>query len=94
MTLTTGITGGGGLLPTSSSKFVQRSVQSLQVSAVVSVERDTLRAALAREALVNTADLAALEGTLIKMVPLGELRYQAIVDAYAVAAANSVARFQ
>ena len=43
-----------------------------------------------RTALVNTALLSKDEENFIQMAPLGEARYKAIVDAYAIYAAGEV----
>lgn len=44
----------------------------------------------ARTALVNTALLSKDEESFIRLAPLGEARYKAIVDAYAIYAAGEV----
>lgn len=45
---------------------------------------------VARTALVNTAMLSKDEETFIQFAPLGEARYKAIADAYAIYAAGEV----
>jgi hypothetical protein len=51
------------------------------------------RALLARTALQNAGSLSALEEQLIQMAPSGEARYRHIVDAYAIGAAQMIARW-
>jgi hypothetical protein len=46
----------------------------------------------ARTGLLNTAMLSKDEESCIQMAPLGEARYKAIVDAYAIYAAGEVGR--
>lgn len=46
----------------------------------------------ARTGLINTAILSKDEEQFIGMAPLGEARYKAIVDAYAIYAAGEVGR--
>jgi hypothetical protein len=43
--------------------------------------------------LNNLGALSALEGHLIEVAPLGEARYRAIVDAYALGAAQAIQRW-
>jgi len=47
---------------------------------------------VARTALTNTALLTKDEESFIQLAPLGEARYKAIVDAYAIYAAGEVGR--
>lgn len=51
------------------------------------------RGVLANTALQNVGALTALEQHLIEIAPLGEARYKAIVDAYALGAAQSISRW-
>lgn len=46
----------------------------------------------ARTGLLNTAMLSKDEETFIQFAPLGEARYKAIVDTYAIYAAGEVGR--
>jgi hypothetical protein len=46
-----------------------------------------------RTALVNVALLSQEEEQCIRLAPLGEARYKAIVDAYAIYAAGEIGRF-
>jgi hypothetical protein len=55
--------------------------------------REEVRAVLANTALQNAGALSELEGYLCRIAPSGASRYQHIVDAYALGAANVIARW-
>lgn len=57
---------------------------------LVRAARLDAEAHVARTALVNTALLTKDEENFIQFAPLGEARYKAIVDAYAIVAAGEV----
>jgi len=71
---------------------VVRAVQREYGRGLIQTARVEARAHVARVALVNTALLSADEASFIQMAPLGEARYKAIVDAYAIYAASEVGR--
>ncbi|MEU2869795.1 hypothetical protein ABZ769_11400 [Streptomyces olivoreticuli] len=58
------------------------------------VAETRLRAAadVTRTGLAHLADLSAEEERLVRLAPLGEVRYRAIIDQYAALAAGEIAR--
>lgn len=70
-----------------------REIEQVQARALVADVREQGRALLANTALQNTGALTALEQHLIQVAPLGEARYKHIVDAYAMGAAMTIARW-
>jgi hypothetical protein len=72
---------------------VQREIEQVQARAIIAKLHEDGRAVLADTALNNLGALSALEGHLIEVAPLGEARYRAIVDAYALGAAQAIQRW-
>ena len=70
-----------------------KQLERVQVQALVADVREQGRALLANTALLNVSALSALEAHLIEVAPLGEARYKHIVDAYAMGAAQAIARW-
>lgn len=66
------------------SREVVRAVEVERGRGVVQAARVDAGAAVTRRAQINTALLTKDEENFIQMAPLGEYRYKAIVDAYAV----------
>ena len=60
---------------------------------LVTKTREEIRAGLTSAALQNVGALSALEQHLIEVAPLGAARYQHIVDAYTMGAAQTIARW-
>jgi hypothetical protein len=60
---------------------------------LVANTREEIRAAITSTALQNVGALSALEQHLIEVAPMGAARYQHIVDAYTVGAAQTIARW-
>jgi hypothetical protein len=60
---------------------------------LVTNTREEIRAAITSTALQNVGALSALEQHLIEVAPMGAARYQHIVDAYALGAAHTIARW-
>jgi hypothetical protein len=79
------------------SRTIQREASREVARAIgqglVTHAREECRAALASTALQNVGALSALEQHLIEIAPMGAARYQAIVDAYAIGAADTIARW-
>lgn len=70
-----------------------RQTEQLACRALVANLNEQARAHLANTALQNVGTLTALEEHLIHISPLGAARYQAIVDAYTIGAAQAVTRW-
>lgn len=70
-----------------------REMERVRAQALLAVEREQGRALLTNTALQNTAALSALEAHCLQVAPLGDARYKLIVDAYAMGAANTIARW-
>lgn len=70
-----------------------KAIEQVQAKALVANVHEEGRALLTNTALNNVGALSALEGHLIQVAPLGEARYRAIVDAYAMGAAISIQRW-
>ena len=70
-----------------------RQVERVVTQGLTTNSREQVRAMLTHTALQNVGALTALEEHLIKTCPLGAARYEAIVDAFAMGAANTIARF-
>lgn len=77
----------------STHRQTAREVERVQAQAIIADTREQGRALLANTALLNIGSLSALESHLIRVEPIGEARYKAVVDAYAMGAANAVARW-
>lgn len=71
---------------------IVRAVDREHGRGLVQAARVDARAYVARTALVNTALLSADEANFIQMAPLGEGRYRAIIDNFAIFAAGEVGR--
>lgn len=71
---------------------VVRAVEREYGRGLVVAARLDAGAHVTRTALINTAMLSRDEETFIQFAPLGEARYKAIVDAYAIYAAGEVGR--
>jgi len=70
-----------------------RQVERIVTQGLATNSREQVRAMLTHTALQNVGALTALEEHLIKTCPLGAARYEAIVDAYALGAAQTIARW-
>jgi hypothetical protein len=70
-----------------------RQVERVVSQGIAVNSREQIRALIANTALQNVGALTALEEHLIRIAPLGAARYEAIVDAYALGAAQTVARW-
>jgi hypothetical protein len=70
-----------------------RAVERVVIQGLVINTREQVRALLTNTALQNAGALSALEEHLIQIAPLGAARYQHIVDAYALGAAHTIARW-
>lgn len=70
-----------------------REMDQVRSRAVVSGTVEQGRGFIAELALHEVGSLSALETHLIQIAPLGEARYKHIVDAYAMGAARTIARF-
>ena len=70
-----------------------REMDQVRSRAVVAATVEQGRGFIAELALNEVGSLSALETHLIQVAPLGEARYKHIVDAYAMGAARTIARF-
>lgn len=70
-----------------------REIERVQAQVLVADVKEQGRALLTNTALQNVGALSALEAHLIQVAPLGEARYKHIVDAYAMGAAQAIARW-
>lgn len=70
----------------------QETAQIVKATLVAHVHEQG-RALLANTALENVGALSALEAHLIQIAPQGEDRYRHIVNAYALGAAQKIARW-
>ena len=70
-----------------------REMDQVRSRAVVAATVEQGRGFIAELALTEVGSLSALETHLIQVAPLGEARYKHIVDAYAMGAARTIARF-
>lgn len=70
-----------------------RQIERVVTQGLVANSREEVRALLTHTALQNVGALTALEEHLIKIAPLGAARYEAIVDAYALGAAQTIVRW-
>jgi hypothetical protein len=70
-----------------------RQVERVVAQGLATNSREQVRAMMTHTALQNVGALTALEEHLIKVAPLGAGRYEAIVDAYALGAAQTIARW-
>jgi hypothetical protein len=90
-----GAFGAQGLAQMSGSMQRQagREIERVQAQALVADTREQGRALLTSTALNNVGALSALEQHLIQIAPLGEGRYRAIVDSYAMGASAAIQRW-
>ena len=72
---------------------VQREGSEIVKKVIVSNIHEQGRALLAKTALDNLGALSALEAHLTQVAPYGEERYQRIIDAYALGAAQKIVRW-
>lgn len=70
-----------------------RELERVAVQGLVTSMREEVRAHLTNTALQNVGALSELEGYLRQIAPTGAARYQHIVDAYALGAAQTIARW-
>lgn len=77
----------------STQRQTGREIERVQAQALVADVKEQGRALLTNTALQNVGSLSALEAHLIQVAPLGEARYKHIVDAYAMGAAQAIARW-
>lgn len=77
----------------SAQRQTGREIERVQALALVADVKEQGRALLTNTALQNVGALSALEAHLIQVAPLGEARYKHIVDAYAMGAAQAIARW-
>ena len=73
------------------SKDVIRTIQRERARGAVVAARLEAGAHATRVGLLNTAMLSKDEETLIQLAPLGEARYKAFVDTYAIWAVGELA---
>ena len=79
---------------TSKLKYlIQQGGSEVVKKALVSYIHEQGRTFLAKTALDNLAALSALEAHLTQVAPYGEERYQRIVDAYTIGAADKIMRW-
>ncbi|MCL5734744.1 MAG: phosphoenolpyruvate carboxylase [Actinobacteria bacterium] len=71
----------------------RREIERVVVQGLVKDLREQVRAHLTNTSLQNTGALSELEGYLRQIAPTGAARYQHIVDAYALGAAQTIARW-
>ena len=87
--LTTNPGTSGRLVTRDSNPFSRRTNHTARTT-----ENERRRAQLTLSVLNNVGALSALETHLCKIAPSGKLRYQTIIDSYAVSAAERIARWQ
>jgi hypothetical protein len=94
------LSGGGGLtsqaleqLSRPLQRQATREIERVVVQGLVMNMREQVRAHLTNTALQNAGALSELEGYLCEIAPTGAARYQHIVDAYALGAAQTIARW-
>lgn len=80
--------GGGGL-----SRRDERRLHEVEIRGLESALKVQAMAFVAHTALTQAIGLSALEESGIKAAPLGEHRYAAIVDSFAVVASNKLQRW-
>lgn len=71
----------------------RRELERTVVKGMVTDMREQVRGHLANTALQNAGALSELEGHLRQIAPSGAARYQHIVDAYALGASQTIARW-
>jgi len=70
-----------------------REIERVVTQGLVTNTREQVRALLTNTALQNVGALSALEEHLNQIAPQGAARYEHIVDAYALGAAQTIARW-
>ena len=70
-----------------------REIERVVTNGLVTNTHEQVRALLTNTALQNVGALSALEEHLIQVAPLGAARCQLIIDAFAMGAANTIARW-
>lgn len=81
----------GGSMSSQVQRATRRELERTVGEAIVVRTREQARAALTGEVLEAAGALSALEGHLIQIAALGEVRYKAIVDSFVLGAASSIA---
>ncbi|MFN8103942.1 MAG: hypothetical protein U0U69_05740 [Acidimicrobiia bacterium] len=82
----------GGVLRPRAQRELARRVDNAEADGVVAAARIRAAAYATHTALTETAILSNIEAQLVKLCPLGEARYQAIVDSFAGVAVAEVMR--
>ena len=76
------------------SKQVRKSTDLVLGRGEVAYTTDTIRAGLTFSALNNVGTLVGAAEQLMQVAPAGQAYYEACISAYAMGAANAIARFQ
>lgn len=76
------------------SKQVKRNTDLVLGRGEIASTTDTVRAGLTYAALGNIGTLVSTAKSLMDIAPEGQAYYEACINAYAMGAANSIARFQ
>ncbi|MBB2890954.1 phosphoenolpyruvate carboxylase [Flexivirga oryzae] len=76
------------------SKQVKKSTDLVVGRGAVAYTTDTVRAGLTYSALNNIGTLVGAAEQLMQVAPGGQAYYEACLNAYALGAANAIARFQ
>jgi len=74
-------------------KQAEQQIDRVVANGLAANAREQVRALLTQTALQNVGALSAIEAHLITVAPLGSPRYQSIVDAYAIGAAQMIMRW-
>ncbi len=74
-------------------KQAELQIERVVANGLAANAREQVRALLTQTALQNVGALSAIEAHLITVAPLGSPRYQSIVDAYAIGAAQMIMRW-
>ncbi len=81
------------LLSKPGQRQAKRELERVVTQGLVVNTREQVRAVLTNTALQNAGALSELEGHLCQIAPSGAARYRHIVDAYALGAAQTIARW-
>lgn len=76
------------------TKLTKREVDTVSGRGEVACTTDTVRAGLTFAALNNVGTLVGTAEQLMQLAPAGQAYYEACINAYAMGAANAIARFQ
>ncbi|MEI2826882.1 MAG: hypothetical protein V9F04_11080 [Dermatophilaceae bacterium] len=76
------------------SKQIKRSTDLVLGRGEVAVTTDNVRAGLTFSAMNNVGTLVGAATQLMQTAPEGAAYYEACINAYAIGAANTIARFQ